>query len=156
MLAGGRPGTIQLRSSPLWPRLLGGEDKITLDFGLAGNINAFVALLPVDGAALAELVLENKGVEDAKGFSNAAANVSVVDCDVTDVALGVDDEEGTLSYAFFFDQDAIVAAKLMVRVADEWNVDAAETALHLRGGIPGSKGMLVVCAGEDDSTRAVV
>jgi len=149
------PVALEFGAGPFAPRLLAHLD-LAVDFVPGREVDALVAFLPVDRAALAELVLEDERVEDALGLVHAAADVGVVDGDGAHGAFRVDDEQGALRDALVFDQHAVVAADPVVDVAHEGDVDAAEPAFHVRGVVPRAEAVVAVGADEDDGAGAVV
>jgi len=128
-VASARPCARKLRPRPLDPAFA--DVDRAFDFAFRSDINALVAFLPVNRAALAELVLEDQSVQNSLGLVYRPTDVRVVDRHGADLALGVDDEEGSLCDSFILDQDAIVAAQLVVAVADQGHMDASEAAFHL-------------------------
>ena len=153
-VASAGPCAHELRPRPLDPALA--DFKGAFDFALLSDVNALVALLPVDRAALAELVLEDQSVQNTLSFIHGPSNIRIVDRNGADLALGIDGEKRSLSYAFVFDQDTIVAAQLVVAVANQRDMDASETAFHIRSGVPGSQAELGVGASESHGTGAAV
>lgn len=75
---------------------------------------------------------------------------------LADNALGVDDEEATEGNASVLDQDTVVLAELVVLVADQRDVDAAETAVLAGNGAPGEQAVLGVGRGESDGDATLV
>lgn len=69
---------------------------------------------------------------------------------LADDALGVNDEKTTEGDTNVLDEDAVVLAKLVVLVADQGNVDGAETAILAGNGAPGEQTVLGVGRGESD------
>jgi len=153
-VASTRPRAHELRSSPLDPALA--DVDRAFDFALRRDVDALVALLPVDGAAFAELILEDQGVKNTLGLVYGASDIRIVDRHGADVALGVDDEKCSLGHTLIFDQDAVVAAQLVIAVADERHMHASQAAFHLRSSIPRAKTVLGVRAGERHGAGAAV
>ena len=153
-VASTRPCAGELRPRPLDPALA--DFNRAFDLALRSNVNALVALLPVDRAAFAELVLEDQSVEDALRLVYGAAYVRIVDRHGADLALGIDDEKRSLCYPFVFDQDAVVAAQLVVAIADQGHMDASQAAFHVRGSVPRPEAELGVGTGESNGTGAAV
>ena len=150
------PRTHQLRARPIDPALARVDLDWPFHFALCSDVDSFVAFLPVNGAALAELVLEDQSIQNALSFVHRASDIRVVDRHGADLALGIDYEQRPLSNALIFDQHAVVAAELVVTVADQGNVHASQTALHLGRGVPCPQSVLAVRASKSDGTGPAV
>lgn len=111
------------------------ELLVALGCGLDGLVTG----VPVRGADLAVLVGELKGVDEAEGLVDRAADGEVVDCDLADDSGGIDDEEAAEGDAFFFDEDAVVLGELVVLVGEEGDVNLAEATVAAGGVGPGEE-----------------
>lgn len=112
--------------------------------------------MPVGGADLTVLLSELEGVNETDGLVDGSANGEIVDGDLSDNALGVNDEETTESNAILLNEDAVVLGEGVVGVSDEGNLNLAETAV-LAGDIgPGKEGVLRVGGGEEDLSVALL
>ncbi len=71
-----------------------------------------------------------------------------------DHTVGVDEEQSTKCNALLFNQDAVVFTDAVVLVAQQGDVDLAESTIPLAGICPGQQAVFAICAGEDDAGAA--
>ena len=115
--------------------------------------------LPVARDDFTSLLVVLEGLEEAEGLVNVAADGEVIDGDLTDVLVGVDDEdgaEGNTSIRAVVDEDTVVAGDVLGDVSDQGDVHLAEATLlaFLHG--PGEVGELRVDGpGEDGAVKLV-
>ena len=115
--------------------------------------------LPVARDDFTSLLVILEGLEEAEGLVNVAADREVVDGDLTDVLVGVDEEDGAESNTGIravVDEDTVVAGAVLGDVSDQGDVHLAEATLlaFLHG--PGEVGELRVDGpGEDGAVELV-
>jgi hypothetical protein len=117
--------------------------NLLFDAGIAG--------VPVDGAHFAIFFSELKGVNEAKDFVDGAPDRKIIDGNLSSLlirrlwkyiarhtthlpyyASRVDDEQAPERDALILEEDPIVAAQLVVLVAQQRNLDTAESAVGPR------------------------
>jgi len=120
-----------------------------LDTGLDGGL----ARSPVGRANFAVLVRVLEGLHETKSLVDGTSDRKIVDGDLTQGALGVDDEQAAESDAFLLDENTVVAADLMVGVSEHGDLHLAKTALLAGLLNPGEVGELGV-GGAGEELRA--
>lgn len=114
------------------PRLTASLGEV-LQAALGVSLHGLAARLPAGGADLAVLVGELEGLDEAQGLVDVAADGQVVDGDLTQGALGVDDEETAQGDSLLLDQNAVVAGNLEVLVGHQRQLQVLAQAALLAG-----------------------
>jgi hypothetical protein len=117
-VAGPTPRAFKFRTDIVDPALARIDLDGTFHLALRRNVDALVALLPVHRATFAKLVLEDQSIQNTLRLVHRASDIRIIDRHRTDVALRINDKQRPLRNTLILDQNAIVAAKLMVAVAD--------------------------------------
>lgn len=104
--------------------------------------------LPVSGAHFTVLVGELESFQQSERFVDGSTDGQVVDGDLSQGALGVDQEDTSEGNAFFFDQHTVVLRQRVVGVGDQGDVDGAQATV-LSGDVgPGQQRVFRVGRGE--------
>lgn len=104
-----------------------------LQAALGVGLHSLAALRPAGRADLAVLLGELESLDETDGLLDIAADGQVVDGDLSEDALGVDDEQAAQGNALFLDEDAVAARNLLRSVGDKGKLQVRTQAALLSG-----------------------
>lgn len=84
---------------------------------------------PIGGTNFAILIGELECLHETQSFVNAATHWQVVDRDLTQFLVDIDDEEATERDASFLIQHTVGTCDVLRFIGQQWDVQAAQTAL---------------------------
>lgn len=120
------------------------------------SLEGVSSLGPVSRADFTVLVGELEGVEKTQSLLDVAANGQIVNSNLTNIALGVNDEDTAESDTHLGDENTVVRRERVVLVRNERDLDRSETTILSRDVGPGKESVLRVDRGKDDLGTALL
>ena len=111
--------------------MLGGPEVGELVAAVVGDHSSLTGL-PLSGADLTGLIGVLEGFDETEDFIDVSADGQVVDGELTEDALSIDDESGSVSNTGIFavlNKDTVVTGDALGQVGDHGDVHGAETTL---------------------------